>query len=127
MSGEPEIEEWVRENYDEDDFKGKTVEQVYAQINIRFENDNRSDLDHILRDERDKFIQFLKNHFRLDESDKTQTERVYKFMKRYRNTNWRPKQIALALGIPQPSTRRILQFLVRTEQIGRVGKGLYRF
>lgn len=131
MSGEPEIEEWVEDNFDSDFFfyMGYTdTEQIYAYLNKMFEDDNRSDLDHILRDERKEFMTFLGSYFKLKEKQdrRTQYQKVYDYLREVKIAQ-KPKQMALALGLPQPSVRRILQELVREEAIGRIAKGLYRY
>lgn len=129
MSGEPEIEEWVEDNFDSDFFfyMGYTdAEQIYDYINADFAANNRSDLDHILQDERDDFIKFLTDYFRLSEHQITQYQQVYNYLRLTGKTQ-KPIQIAHALNLPAPSVRRVLQQLVREEVIGRVAKGLYRY
>ena len=60
LSGEPEIEQWTRDNWDDLDIDpSKSSEEIFQVINKRFEDDHRSDLSDILGDEKPKFLEFI--------------------------------------------------------------------
>lgn len=125
MSGLEEIIDWVEDNYGRDDFVGKDTEEIYAILNKRFEDDGRSDLDHILGRDRKEFLNFIRGYFRVSKEVKTQAERIQHFLSRHKKFAYTPKQIALSLGLPQPSVRRVLQTLTVAKKITRIAKGIY--
>ena len=60
MSGEPEIEQWTNDNWDDLDIdESESSEEIFETINKRFEDDHRSDLSDILGDEKPKFLEFI--------------------------------------------------------------------
>ncbi len=60
MSGEPEIEQWTEDNWDDLDIdESESSEEIFQVINKRFEDDHRSDLSDILGDEKPKFLEFI--------------------------------------------------------------------
>ncbi len=60
MSGEPEIEQWTNDNWDDLDIdESESSEEIFETINKRFTDDHRSDLSDILGDEKGKFLEFI--------------------------------------------------------------------
>ncbi len=57
MSGKREILEWVDDNWIFN--PALNIQQEYALISAAFEEDNRSPLDHILRDDKPSFLKEL--------------------------------------------------------------------
>ncbi len=60
LSGEPEIEQWTEDNWDDLDIdESASSEEIFETINKRFEDDHRTDLSDILGDEKGKFLEFI--------------------------------------------------------------------
>ena len=70
MSGEPEIEQWTEDNWDDLDIdESESSEEIFETINKRFDDDNRSDLSNILGDEKPKFLEFIEERTEQSRAD----------------------------------------------------------
>ena len=75
MSGEPEIEQWTNDNWDDLDIdESQSSEEIFETINKRFDDDNRSDLSDILGDEKPKFLEFIEERTQQSREDITISE-----------------------------------------------------
>ena len=75
MSGEPEIEQWTEDNWDDLDIdESESSEEIFETINKRFEDDHRSDLSDILGDEKGKFLEFIEAKTKQSRADITISE-----------------------------------------------------